>query len=325
MNSFTLNKTEEQMIKKSNYSLIPYNSCFGAQIKGCKDGPIALKLWGLERKLKDSNLNIKWDLPLALPPPLISEKFFKEHPSLATLTTHKHAQNLPLVIYHCQELYKRIQDSLSSSIFPIVIGGDHSMGIGTWSGVVDYHQCHENFGLIWIDAHLDAHTLESSPSKAFHGMPIASLLGLGEKKLSQLGSPKTKISPKHLCFIGIRSYEDEEYSLIKKLGAHIITAEEVSHHGLKKCLSQALTIVKKAKGGFGVSLDLDFFDPTVAPGVGSPEYNGISKEEGLDALKNLVIQPKLKALEISEYNPKLDKNHQTAQLVFELLKVMLTH
>jgi len=220
-----------------------------------------------------------------------------------------------------QELSKVVATSVAKHHFPIVVGGDHSMAVGTWSGVVSALQAQKQFGLIWVDAHMDSHTVETTPSMAIHGMPLAILLGFGEKKLISINNIVPKLDPKHVVLIGVRSYESGEAELLKSLNVRIFFMDEVKLRGLMSVLKEAIAIVSQQTVGFGVSLDLDAFDPMIAPGVGSPEKEGIlSLPEIEEAFQVLSTHSNLRALEIAEYNPVLDIDNKTVDLVNRILK-----
>jgi len=279
-------------------SLIGYPCGKGAQITECEKGPEKLKDWGLSDKLNHRNIDSIW------------HDGFKLDNSLDDLQYVKTA---------CNSLYKQVIDSIDNGNFPVTIGGDHSMAIGTWSAIADKYSIKNNLGLIWIDAHLDAHTPDSSQSGAIHGMPAASLLGYGSKELVNLGSEGAKINPEHLVYIGIRSYEEEEYQLIKDLGITVFTIYDVIKYGMENIIQDTISIVTENTNGFGLTVDLDAFDPTRAPGVGSPEKIGLLRNEVFLALKNIGNHKKIKALEIAEYNPDEGYDDITKNLVLDLI------
>lgn len=227
-----------------------------------------------------------------------------------------YSQRLHEIIAFSSQLAQATQQSIEENRFPIVIGGDHAMAIGTWSGIISALQAKRKFGLIWIDAHMDSHTPETTPSMAIHGMPLAVLLGHGEKALVELGGQSPKLDPQHVVLIGVRSFEEGEAALLKKLNVKIYYMSEVKQRGLPIVLKEAIEIVSKDTKGFGVSIDLDAFDPSLAPGVGSPEKDGIDDLNDLqEAFKFLSQAQGLKAIEIAEYNPSRDSEHKTAELV----------
>lgn len=239
----------------------------------------------------------------------------------------KEFQNGKATLSPLLDFYQKLSSEISATInkkkFPLIVGGDHSIAVSTWSTVVNDLDAFDAFGLIWIDAHLDSHTYETSPSKAYHGMPVAHLLGYGEPEFKEFLNKERKINPKYLVFIGARSYEKEEKELLDKLGVRIITMDEVNRRSFNECFKEALTIVNAAPKGFGISLDIDFFDPEFAPGVGSPAGGGANPD---DVLPSLIQQLKnnghLKALEISEFNPEKDKNDITKVLCLNIIKIL---
>ena len=166
---------------------------------------------------------------------------------------------------------------------------------------------------------MDSHTFITSLSGALHGMPLACLLGYGDYQLTTILSVKPKIAPQHVCLVGVRSFETEEAQLLKQLGVRIIFMQEIRKRGLKNALKEALTIVTQGTAGFGLSIDLDSIDPLDAPGVGTPELNGLSGKELLDALKIFPQHRNLLGIEITELNPTLDKNQVTAKLAIGAL------
>jgi len=178
-------------------------------------------------------------------------------------------------------------------------------------------------GLLWIDAHLDSHTPETSYSGAIHGMPLACLLGRGDKRLLNLGLNGAQVSAAHTVVLGARSYEPEEFELLQRLGVRIIGEAEIEQRGFAACLDEALAIAAAAPAGFGVTLDLDAIDPHLAPGVGSPEPDGLVTYDVLTAMHWIAGQPGLKALEIVEYNPDRDRHGATAGLIAGLIGQIL--
>jgi len=219
----------------------------------------------------------------------------------------------------CKRVAQSVNDSLEKKQFPIIIGGDHSVAIGTWAGVTNHYNAAQKFGLIWIDAHMDAHTPETSLSQAYHGMPLAVLLGSGDPSLLNIASQTPMYSPEHVCLIGVRSFEDGEANLLNSIGVRIFDIGEVEKRGFQTVLKEALSIVKKGTLGFGLTIDLDAFDPSDAPGVGSPEPFGLNAQEVLSALSIIQQDPDFKVLEIVEYNPILDKENKTLLLMRDLI------
>lgn len=243
--------------------------------------------------------------------------------TLGSVTQKKnldYTQRLEWITKVVTDLANKASQVVDKEHFPIVIGGDHSMAIGTWSGVIDAYEAPQAFGLIWFDAHMDAHTPQTTPSKAIHGMPVAVLLGQGESSLVNIQNEGQKIDPKHLVLIGQRSFETEEVQLLSKLGVKIFTTQEILDQGFEKVAKQALEIVTKGTKGFGVSLDLDGFDPEFAPGTGSHAPNGLNPEVVLPELSKWLNDPRCKAFEIAEFNPSLDENEKTLRLIETMIR-----
>ena len=217
----------------------------------------------------------------------------------------------------CRHLADEVEHALRGGEFPVVIGGDHSVAIGTWSGVA--RVAGQPVGLLWIDAHLDSHTPETSYSGAIHGMPLACLLGRGDKRLLNIGLAGVQVSAGHTAVLGARSYEPEEIDFLQASGVRIIDRVELAQRGFADCLHEALGIVTAAPAGFGVTLDLDAIDPLLAPGVGSPEPEGLSARDVLEAVSDIADQTGFRALEIVEYNPDRDRLGITASLISDLV------
>lgn len=204
----------------------------------------------------------------------------------------------------------------------VTLGGDHTCAIGTWSGTSTGLASRGDLGLIWIDAHMDSHTPHTTPSDNIHGMPLAVLLGYGDPTLTDLRRPNPKIKSQHTCLIGVRSFETEEKELLERLNVRIFYMNEIEERGIDIVLSEALAIATTNTAGFGISFDLDAIDPLEAPGVGTPEPQGLHVEPLLAALKAWNKHPALVGLEIAEFNPTLDKEGLTEKIIFALIETI---
>jgi len=202
--------------------------------------------------------------------------------------------------------------------FPVVIGGDHSCAIGTWSGVSAFYG--RKMGLLWIDAHMDAHTFSTSETGNIHGMPLAALLGHGNPSLTQVMSMNPKVDPVKTVLFGIRSFESGEERLIKNIGVRVFKMDEIFERGFWTCWSEAIQIVSQNNQPYGVSIDLDGLDPEEIPGVGTPVAGGLKKSVVLKAVTSLLKDPSLSALEIVEYNPQFDVDFVSGQFVVEICR-----
>ncbi len=294
---------------KRTYAVIGACSGWGAQIRSCEEGPEDLVRSDIIHTLEEHGAAIA-ELTLLFPE---QREKYKNIPL---------DQALPMI----QQINGRIADTVQRAMrngeFPIVLEGDHSNAVGVWNGVYQ-GLGRVPLGLLWIDAHMDAHTPQTSPSGAWHGMPIAALLGHGPKELCQLTQAAPILLPEHVALIGTRSAEAGERALLKRLNVRVFEIEEVRDRGLKEVVSEALAHVTRDVEGFGVSLDLDVLDPSAAPGVGSPVSGGLTLEDLLEALDLIAHQKKLRAFELSEYNPSRDPRHTTRACAFEILKKVI--
>ncbi len=239
----------------------------------------------------------------------------------AILRVPREAEDTPLhaVAALGARLAAEVEAVLKAGNFPLVVGGDHSCAIGTWSGVHRALADRGPLGLIWIDAHMDSHTFATSPSGQIHGMPLAALLGHGETALTAIDGPEAKLLPEHVCLIGVRSYEAGEAALLHRLGVRVFDMEEVRRRGLAAVFDAGLAIARHGTAGFGVSVDLDALDPEEEPGVTTPVPGGLCRDELAAALWHLRGDPAFVAMEIVEYNPRRDRGRATADAAGALL------
>lgn len=218
-----------------------------------------------------------------------------------------------------QVLYERVTEYLPLLSPLVIVGGDHSMAIATWHAVMSYYGEEKSLGLIWVDAHLDAHTPETSHSKNMHGMPLAHLLGLWKNPILKMPHPLRSLNPQNVCMIGVRSYEPEEYEHLKRLGVKIYFMDEVWARGIDVIMREAREYLKSRTDIQGLSVDLDAFDPQEISGVGCPEADGISPQAFLEGIH----LPDWSVVEIAEYNPMLDIAMKSANFIPQLLKKVI--
>lgn len=241
--------------------------------------------------------------------------------TLAERLTNPTERNI--LFSYFQEVGDRVETILSQQKRPLVIGGDHSLSIGTVSGFKKHYPSSE-IGLVWVDAHLDSHTPETSPSQKLHGMPLAVLMGHGPKNLCNLYELGTKLKPENLFIIGARSYEQGEFDLLKKLNVRVYFKEEVDSRGFEDCFVEILSTLSQKALPFAVSVDLDVMDPSFGSGFGSPEAGGISPDELYSIMEKLSLETLCKMVEIVEYNPTLDEEGKTKNVITNLIN-HLTH
>jgi ornithine--oxo-acid transaminase len=281
--------------------VIPVASDLGAPRPGAGLGPQALRLAGLERALCAKG-DVAWARAL-------------------------HAHAAPDGVDGLARLGARLARTVRAAgrrgELPLVLGGDHSIAVGTWSGVATWRRSAGPIGLVWIDAHMDAHTEHTTQSGNLHGMPLAALLGHGDPRLAGIGDARPKLRPEHVCLVGVRSWEAGEAAFLARLGVRVFTSEDVRARGIDVVMDDAIAIVARAPGGFGVTFDVDALDPLDAPGVTVPVPCGLRAEWLAPAFDRLAREPGLVALEVVEYNPLADVAGATARVVVELIARIL--
>jgi arginase len=219
----------------------------------------------------------------------------------------------------CGLLASAVAQSLRQARLPCVLGGDHSCAGGTWTGVARATQ--GALGLVWVDAHMDAHTPRTSHTGRLHGMPLAWLLGQDDDPLYGLATGV--LEPQHVALIGVRSYEPEERERLERLGVRVIYMSEIAERGIDAVLDEAFAIATRGTAAFGVSIDLDVVTPEEAPAVGTPVPGGISGAELARALARIGGRPDLAAVELVEYSPRLDPGGRTARIAVEIARAAL--
>ncbi len=225
------------------------------------------------------------------------------------------------VVRYSQHIAKRTSRAITRNEKFLTVGGDHSCAIGTWSGAAHQWREQGDLGLLWIDAHIDAHTPSTSETGNIHGMPVAHLLGQGDNRLCQLLDDNIKIKPENLALIGIRSYEKGERELVERLGVRVYYIEEVNERGIDAVLAEAYQHIRRNSSAWGISIDIDGFDPAFAPAVHTTVPGGINPEQFVQALAELPKNDMLGA-EIAEFCPKLDKDQVTEKLISELVNCL---
>ncbi|MDI3270425.1 MAG: arginase, partial [Bacillota bacterium] len=220
----------------------------------------------------------------------------------------------------CEQVAEEVARSLRQGHLPLILGGDHSLAIGTLAG---HRLADSRVGIVWIDAHGDFNTPETSPSGNVHGMPLIHILGRGDPHLlSVAGGPAAE--PEDVALIAIRSLDPGEKVLLKEMGIHVMTMREVDEKGMARCVREALAIASRGgTQGVHLSFDLDAIDPAIAPGVGTPVPGGLTYREAHVALEILAESGLLRSMEFVEVNPILDQRNQTAEMAVELIQSAL--
>ncbi|MCD6038893.1 MAG: rocF [Gammaproteobacteria bacterium] len=287
------------MINKKSVYLIGYASSIAGPGPGCSSGPLFLQQSTIFANLNKAGIDLHWQL--------------------MTVSAPQDSSKLTSVIRQCTLIADQVSDLVQNKKFFIVMGGDHSCAIGTWSGARRAMHSQGPLGLIWIDAHMDSHTPQTTLTGNIHGMPLACLLGRGEASLVNLAIPHQKFHPEHVCLIGVRSFEPAEEALLKQLHVRIIGMNEVKQRGLKDVLIEAVDIVTQGTVGYGVSIDMDSIDPRDAPGTDVAEPDGLEGEALCQAVKIFAEDNRLVGTEIVEFDPYRDQDQKTEKLITRLV------
>jgi arginase len=293
----------------SKFSLIPYHCGAGARVLGCELAPASLQAQGLHLSLNNIGVDAAWREGQTVPHGL-------DVPVLGS------SARQVLVMEHLQSLRQEVFHACRRGEFPLSVGGDHSMAIGSIAGFAQAHRAVGKTGLLWVDAHLDANTPETTPSQALHGMPLAVLLGYGNSALLEITGGQPIIKPEHLCLIGPRSMEAGEEELLRRLGVRVFMAQEVAERGLAVVMEEALERLSRGTERRYLSFDIDAIDPQDAPAVGTPEAQGLRWAE-LQSCLPLLARAGFDGMDLTEYNPHFDADGTTYQLVEELLNGIL--
>lgn len=224
----------------------------------------------------------------------------------------------------CRKLADSTAHALESDEFPLLLGGDHSQAIGSIAGI-SRHLKHraKTLGVLWVDAHTDMNTPESSPSGNIHGMPLATLLGHGAPELTGICGEGPALSPDRVVIFGVRSVDKEEAKLVKQTGVRVFTMSEIDARGASVCLKEAIQILSHATGGIHLSYDLDGTDPSVAPGTGTPVPGGLNFRESHLVCESLARSGRLISMEVVELNPILDTENRTGKFAVWLIQSAL--
>ncbi len=281
---------------------------FGAGVAGVDLGPAAMRVAGLRRRVEALGYEVRdlGDIRVGCaaepPPPGERLRFLRE------------------ISAACEQVAGDVKKSLEAGELPIILGGDHSVAIGSVAGVASYHrQRGQSVGLIWFDAHADINTPETSPSGNIHGMPLAVLLGYGAPELTGIEGFSPKLDPRFCAHIGARDIDPGERELIRKLGLRFFTMREIDERGMSACVDEAIRIASKADAGYVVTLDIDALDPGDAPGSGTVVRGGLTYREAHLAMEKIAEAGGALSLEVVEINTALDINNRTAELGVELI------
>jgi arginase len=280
----------------------------GASRRGVDMGPSAMRVAGLEARLE------------ALGHQVIDGGNILVDIAETQAFGDPNARYLKQIADTCTRTAEAVTKTLEEGMTPLVLGGDHSLAVGSVSGVSDFYRSkNQKIGILWIDAHSDINTPDTSPSGNVHGMPLAALLGLGPDLLSNINGYAPKIAPENTVIIGVRDIDAAERANIRRAGVgEVYTMRDIDERGMRTVMEEALRAAGRGTAGYHVSLDMDWIDPEDAPGVGTPVRGGATYREAHLAMEIIADHGRLLSFELVEVNPVIDEHNRTADLAVEL-------
>ncbi len=280
----------------------------GASRRGTDMGPSALRIAGLGAAIREMGYQVAREEDIAVP-------------SMETRSSEdSKARFKPQILSVCTTLAGRVKEILDEDNFPLVIGGDHSIAMGTVAGAAaHFRDRNQEMGLIWFDAHGDMNIPGVSPSGNIHGMPLAHLLGRGDPDLANILGFSPKVNPEKVALIGIRDIDAGERKIIRESGIHVFTMRDIDEMGMAKVAREAMEIVTNETGGFHMSFDVDGCDPSVIPGSGTLVHGGVRFREAHLLLEYCADSRKMMSMEVVELNPFLDHGNVSAERTLHLI------
>jgi len=295
-------------MKQSHLAVIGAPLDLGQDRRGVDMGPSALRVANLDAKL----IALGYDVEDLGNVAVDQQENTPEGP--------KHAKYLPQIAAACERLGNMVANAMAEGKAPLVLGGDHSVATGTVAGVAKhFRKKRQKIGLIWIDAHADMNTPQTSPSGNVHGMPLACCIGLGPPELTKLFGFTPKVEPANVSIVGLRDVDIMERAHVRESGVHAFTMRDIDERGLRAVMAQAIEHATRGTAGFHLSLDLDYVDPTDAPGVGTPVRGGATYREAHLAMEMICDSNGMVSMEAVEVNPVFDEVNRTAELGVELI------
>lgn len=280
----------------------------GADRRGVDMGPSAVRVAGLNERLAEIGYEVSdaGNIPV-------------RNAEMMQIADRK-LKYLPEITAACQTLADQVEAALESASTPIILGGDHSIAIGSVAGLSAFHHKQgKRVGVIWFDAHGDMNTPDTSPSGNIHGMPFAAILGKGAKELTEISGFAPKVYPEDCVLIGARSVDADEAVALKASGIRVVTMRELDERGMSAVMDEAIELASQRTAGFHVTMDMDFVDPDFAPGVGTPVPGGPTYRESHLAMEKVADSGKMLSFELTEVNPVFDLSNKTAELGVQLI------
>jgi arginase len=276
----------------------------GADRRGVDIGASAIRYAGLNDQLRRLGYSVNDIGNIVVPQP-------ESQP-----TGDPHVKYLEPIVQVSEELANAVTAALQDEEFPLVLGGDHSIALGSITGVA---RVHRDVGVIWVDAHGDFNTHETTPSGNIHGMILGALAGLGHPRLTGVGGWSPKIHPQSIAIVGARDLDPKEQELLRQQAVHVFTMTDIDQRGMSEIMREAVQIASQGSHGFHLSLDMDSLDPREAPGVGTPVRGGLTYREAHLAMEVVAASGRMVSMDAVEVNPILDRENATAHLAVELI------
>lgn len=281
-------------------------STYGQRKLGVNLGPDAIRYAGLEERIRAIGLSVE-DTGNIEVPTIDLDKFNSEQNGL---------RNLEEIITVSNNLSEAVSQSIEKNHFPLTLGGDHSIAIGSISGVSKHY---DNLGVIWYDAHGDLNIPEESPSGNIHGMPLRVLAGDGDEQLVNISNYTPKVKPEHIVLIGMRDLDEGERRYIKDNNIKTYTMADVDRYGIQQIIEETIEYLEHKTDGIHLSLDVDGLDPVETPGTGTRVLGGLTYRESHFALELLHNSNLITSMDIVEVNPLIDQNNHTAEQAVSLV------
>jgi len=295
-------------MRQSHIAVIGAPLDLGQDRRGVDMGPSALRVANLNRRVAALGYEVQ-DLGNV---PVEQAEALPEGP--------ERARYLPQIAATCIRLAEEVARALAAGRVPLVLGGDHSVAVGTVAGVSrHFRDAGQRVGLIWLDAHADMNTPESSPSGNVHGMPLACCVGLGPQELTDIYGYRPKVDSHHTVIVGLRDVDALEKPHVRESGVRAFTMRDIDERGMRAVMGDAIRAAAGGTAGFHVSLDMDFVDPKDAPGVGTPVRGGVTYREAHLAMEMICDCGQMVSLEVVEVNPVIDEANRTADLAVEMV------
>jgi len=293
---------------KRSLSILGVPLGYGASMAGVDIGPAALRVARLNQRIAGLGYSVHdlGDMRLERP---------QSHPD-----ADEKLKYVREISNACEQLAIEVEEILKAGQLPLILGGDHSIAIGSFGGAASYYKKqNETLGLIWFDAHADMNTPETTPSGNIHGMPLATLFGYGAPELTNIAGFAPKLDPQLCAHVGARDIDPDEREMVRKLGVRFFTMREIDERGMNSCMDDAIKIASRGTAGYGVTFDVDVLDPGDAPGSGTLVRGGLTYREAHLGMEKIAEAGGMRSLEIVEINTALDVNNKTAELGVELI------